>query len=162
MQSLQGHLLVAPPQIADGDFARAVILLIQHSDMQAVGVVLNRPSDTPVGKLFKGAGKAVGQCGPCAYWGGPVPGTVMALHTCESAADLEVVSGVYYSVKKKSIEQLLARPEHRAKLFDGHAGWGPSQLEQQIEAGRWQVVSALEEHVFGTENDLWQDVAQGD
>jgi len=57
---------------------------------------------------------------------------------------------------------LLARPEHRAKLFDGHAGWGPSQLEQQIEAGQWQVVPAQEDHVLGTNHDLWQSVVQGD
>ena len=160
MQSPQGHLLVASPHTPDEDFARAVILLIQHSDVQAVGVVLDRPSDTPVGNFLKGAGKAAGQCDPYAYWGGPVPGTVMALHTCQSAADLEVLSGVYYSVKKKSLQQLLAQPEHRVKLFDGHAGWGPSQLERQIEAGQWQVTPGREEHVFGADGDLWQRVVQ--
>jgi putative transcriptional regulator len=93
------------------------------------------------------------------YSGGPVPGPPMALHTCEPHGEIEVIAGVYYSVKKKNLENVVREPDCLQRLFDGHAGWGPGQLEAQIECGEWRVMLATVEHVFYEEQDLWDRLA---
>ena len=85
----------------------------------------------------------------------------MALHTCEPLSDLEVLPGVYYAVKKNTLEALAKQTDCRRKLFDSHCGWGPSQLDQQIDAGLWRVVPATVEHVFHAGGDLWQTLVEG-
>ena len=84
----------------------------------------------------------------------------MALHTDASIADLEVLPGVYYSVRQKLLDQLLRRPVGPFKIFISHAGWGPSQLERWIAAGDWRTLPATPKHVFDTETDLWEEVSK--
>ncbi|MBN2477489.1 MAG: YqgE/AlgH family protein [Pirellulales bacterium] len=158
-KSLQGHLLVASPQERDPDFVKAVILLIQHSADQAVGVVLNRPTATTIEQLWSSAMKKRCPCRQPVNAGGPVPGPLMAVHTCQPLAEIEILPSLYYAVQKKNLDKLVRQTDHRFKVFDSHAGWGPGQLEAQIEAGAWLTVPATIEHVFGRVKDLWDDLA---
>ncbi len=158
MKLLTGHLLIAPPQERDLDFIRTVILLVQHSEEQALGVVLNRPTNKTVGKVWKG--KKRWECNQPAYSGGPVSSPLMALHTESSVADLEVLPGVYYFVRQKLLEQLLHRPVSPFKIFISHAGWGPLQLERWIVARDWRTLPATPKHVFDTGTDLWEEVSK--
>lgn len=151
-QSLEGRLLIASPDETDPDFVRAVILLVQHSEQQAVGLVLNRPT----GKTIRGLFKRPASDGLPLFSGGPVPGPLMALHTCGSLADLEVLPGLFYTVKTQALEKLVRQSDHPFKIFDTHAGWGPGQLEKQIEAGGWRTVPATVDRVFQDPADLWE------
>jgi putative transcriptional regulator len=151
VSSLQGHLLIASPGELDPDFSQTVILLIEHSEGQAVGLVLNRPTTTTVKELFDKAHYG----NRYIYSGGPVPGPLMALHSCEDHGEIEVAAGVYYSVKKKSLEKVVRIASPTQRIFDGHAGWGPGQVEEQIERGGWQVKPAAASEIFYDEQDLW-------
>jgi putative transcriptional regulator len=158
MTSLAGHLLVAPPHERDLDFIRTVILLVQHSEEQAVGLVLNRPTDTPLKKAWRG--RWHGPYNPPTYGGGPVPGPIMALHTAQVFGELEILPGIYYSVQKGHLERLMEQPPGRLKVFASHAGWGPGQLEQFLAAGPWLVLPATAERVFCQGPGLWEEVSK--
>ena len=121
-----------------------------------VGMVLNRPGETNVRDFYKQTLRKKCDSDAPVCRGGPVPGPAMALHTCESLSDLEVLPGLHYAVKKKTLEALAKQDDCRRKVFDSHCGWGPSQLDQQLDAGLWQVVPATLDHVFDDGGDLWQ------
>lgn len=155
MNSLTGHLLVASPQERDLDFIETVILLIQHSEEQAFGVVLNRPTTTTVRQAWRGKSRCEGD--ELLYSGGPVDGPLMVLHSETSLGEIEVLPGVYYSVKKKLVEQLIGSPCHPRKVFQSHVGWGPGQLERFVENGAWRILPATPEHVFHAGANLWDE-----
>jgi putative transcriptional regulator len=157
MSSLQGYLLIASPNESNPDFTKTVILLIQHSEQQAVGVVLNRPTERTIGEIYR----QTCHSNQFLYAGGPVPGTLMAVHTCELLAEIEIIPGLYYAVKARNLKKLVREPGHCLKVFDGHAGWGPGQLAEQIEDGGWKVIPGSVEHVFYDGNDLWERLAIG-
>jgi putative transcriptional regulator len=154
MNSLASHLLIAPVSESDPDFVKTVILLIQHSDQQAVGVVLNRPGNITVDKVWKGKRNWMSQ--QCVYLGGPVPGPLMAVHTHQPFGEIDIVAGVYYSVQKKHLEQIAAKTDMQCKFFDSHTGWGPGQLEQWLEEKAFLILPATSEYVFYVENNLWE------
>lgn len=157
MESLQGNLLIAPPQEQDPDLASAVILLIQHSPQQAVGVVLNRPTSTTIREAWTGSGRC--QRDECVYSGGPVPGPLMALHSDPEFSEIEVLAGVHYSVQIGRLQKLLRNPTAPFKVFESHIGWGPGQLEEFIAPGDWTIVPATAEQVFHPGPGLWEELS---
>ena len=132
MTSLQGHLLVAAPKLVDPDLAKTVVLLIQHSPQQAFGVVVNRPRDATVKELWQQEFNKTCECDRPINAGGPVPGPIMAVHECDTLAEIDVLPGVYYSIKKKDLQKLVRQSDCPLKIFDSHSGWGPGQLEGQL------------------------------
>jgi putative transcriptional regulator len=158
LKSLTGHLLVASPQERDLDFIAAVILLIQHSEDQAFGVVLNRPMTMTVQQAWRGKSRCEGD--ELVYSGGPLDGPLMALHSEPSLGEIEILPSVYYSVKKKLVEQLICSPYHPRKVFQSHVGWGPGQLDRFMENGSWRTLPASPEHVFHAGPNLWEDVSK--
>ncbi len=159
MKPLQGHLLIAPPQERDLDFIRTVILLIQHSQEQAFGVVLNRPSTTTVRQAWRG-GSGLRSDDEFVYSGGPVAGPLIALHTDPPLGEIEVLPGVFYSVQKRRLKELFDAKRHPMKVFQSHVGWGAGQLERFIEDGPWRILPATAEHVFHSGPSLWDEVSK--
>jgi putative transcriptional regulator len=154
MNSLAGQLLIAPDIESDPDFIKTVILLIQHSEQQAVGVVLNRPSGKTIEEAW--TGKRNWKSQQCIYSGGPVPGPLMAVHTCQPLGEIEILSGVYYSVQKKNIEKIAAGSDFLCKIFDSHTGWGPGQLEQWLEEKAFRILPATSESIFDVSDNVWK------
>lgn len=158
MESLEGHLLVASPQLMDPNFARTLVLLIQHSQEGALGVVVNRPSGKSIQELWREVGSE-----PChsrlpVYVGGPVPGPLMSLHTRPNLAEAEPAPGVFFAAKKQHLDALVLDEEPTYKVFIGHAGWGAGQLESELRQGAWRTLPAAAEHVFSTDEQLWETV----
>ena len=158
MESLEGHLLVACPQLADPNFARSLVLLIQHNEEGAFGVVVNHPISKTIQELWREVGS-----GPChsrqpVYVGGPVPGPLMALHTRPKLAEMEVVPGVFFAAKKQHLDELVLTEEPVYKVLVGHSGWGAGQLENEIRQGAWRSLAATAEYVFSTADTLWEVV----
>jgi len=157
MNSLESHFLIAAPQLLDPNFVKTVVLIIQHTDQGALGLVLNRPTSKTVKELWSEVGDAHCQSEHPVYLGGPVSGPLMAIHADRSLAEMEILPGVFFAAKKASLDELVDRDDD-CKLFVGHAGWGPGQLDAEIEAGGWLIAPAAPEYVFYDGDDLWDTV----
>ena len=89
------------------------------------------------------------------HLGGPVSGPLMAIHTRNQLAEMEIVPGVFFAAKKQNLDELV-RQESQYRMFVGHAGWGPGQLENELEQGAWLALPATSQDVFDGSDDLWQ------
>jgi len=158
MESLEGQLLVATPQLMDPNFARSLVLLIQHSDEGALGVVINRPLGKTIQELWREVGSSPCHSRRPVYLGGPVPGPLMSLHDRPSLAEAEPVPGVFFAAKKQHLDALVLSEEPEYKVFVGHAGWGAGQLENELGQGAWRTVAATAQWVFSTDEVLWEAV----
>jgi putative transcriptional regulator len=158
MESLQGQLLVASPHLQDPNFLRTVILLVQHSDQGAFGLVLNRPINKSVKELWAEVHEPSCQCTKHLNMGGPVTGPLMALHTQKGLSEVEVLPGLFFSAEKGHLEQLVQRDPKQFKLFVGHSGWGSDQLENELKQGAWLTAPATVEYIFFEESGLWKHV----
>lgn len=159
--TLTGRLLVAAPSLADPHFVRTVVLLLDHGDDGALGVVLNRPSDVPVGEVLPGW-DAVASTPGVLFHGGPV-GADAALGVV-AASGAEVL-GVRRVAPGLGVVDLDAPPEvvgpavRGLRVFAGYAGWSADQLEAEIEEGAWYVVQGLPSDVTRPQPaGLWRDV----
>jgi putative transcriptional regulator len=160
MNSLQGKLLIAAPQMDDPNFARSVLLMIQHDEEGAMGLILNRPLETTLQEALDQSGEeeAAGSDAPNLplHQGGPCEGPLMVVHTHASVSQVEVMEGVHFSTERPNVEWLLENNQGPIKFFLGYAGWSPGQLEAEIEAGGWLTAAATAESVFADGENQWQ------
>jgi putative transcriptional regulator len=159
-QSLAGQLLLASPTLLDPNFSRSVVLIGVHSEDGAMGVVLNRPSTTTVGDAVPQLRDAVGALEPV-YVGRPIQSSsivFLAEFLDPTPAGLLVLGRIGFPAPDAGIEEL-AEATARRRVFAGHAGWGPGQLDAEIEGGDWIAHRAQPEDVF-TEapEELWSAV----
>ena len=160
MKSLKGHFLVASPHLADPNFYRSVVLIVQHDEEGAFGVVLNRPTNNTVADLWD----LIGQM-PCdnqqpVNVGGPVSGPLVAIHSDFAQSELEISQGVYFSSAKDSIIHIVSEPRGPFRLFVGYSGWAAGQLDNELEVGGWLTEPATHDDVFSDQSDLWNRVAR--
>ena len=159
VQSLKGQLLVAGPTLVDPNFRRTVVLVGEHSDEGALGVVLNRPSETTVEEAVPELGALVE--GPVlVHFGGPVqPSAIVVLadFADPERAGAIVLGSVGFLPAEVDPDEL--GELRRARVFAGYAGWGPGQLDAELEEGSWIVEPALVNDVFTSDPEaLWADV----
>jgi putative transcriptional regulator len=159
VESLRGHLLIAGPTLLDPNFWRTVVLVGEHSEEGALGVVLNRSSETPVEEALPELTLLADDLG-AVHVGGPVqPSAVVVLadFVDTEAAEALVVGSVGFlpsEVEPDAIGEL-----RRARVYAGYAGWGPGQLDGELEDGSWIVEPALAEDVFTSDPEsLWSEV----
>jgi putative transcriptional regulator len=159
MESLRGHLLIASPQLADPNFARAVVLITEHGDDGAMGIVLNRPSEAEVESVIPDLGDVVGA--EPIFVGGPVqPDALVVLGEFSDPAKAAwiVVADVGLVSAQAELEEL---PEavRRGRVYAGFSGWGPGQLESELEEEAWIVEAPLPGELFPDDPEtLWSDV----
>ena len=158
--SLRGHLLVAGPSLVDPNFHRTVVLVGEHGEEGAMGVVLNRPSGVTVGEAVPPLVDLVDEQG-LVYVGGPVqPEAIVVLGEFEEPerADVLVVGAVgFLPGEIEDAAELGAIA--RSRVFAGYAGWGPGQLEAELAESSWIVEPALPDDVFAADPaELWSDV----
>lgn len=163
MTSTKGRLLVAAPSLSDPNFHRTVVLMIEHDEDQgALGVVLNRPSQTDLsGPLPEW--EPVAAFPDVFFFGGPVtPGNVIGLARVWPEADGEGVTPVVDNLALVDLNQSpseLGAMVEEARAFAGCAGWAPGQLEAEIGVGAWFVVDAeVDDVLSATPEDLWAAV----
>lgn len=80
----------------------------------------------------------------------------MALHSERALGDIEVTAGIFFSSDTEQLTQLLNQSQEEARFFFGYAGWGPGQLEMELEEGSWSTGPAAPKHVFATDQELWE------
>src|SRR6266700_3099145 len=158
--SLQGHLLVASPKLGDPNFFRSVVLLVRHNEEGAFGVVLNRPSNTPLNEVWDQVSQSPCTTEALIHHGGPCPGPLMALHHEEFLSESEVLPNVYFAVAKDKLEHLVLKPSETARFYAGYAGWQAGQLEAEMQEGAWFSAPATPEQAFWPSDDLWDQVCR--
>lgn len=145
MYSAAGKLLVASPLLADPNFHRTVVLVIDHGVDGALGLVLNRPSDTPVGEMLERWAPVAAPPGVF-FFGGPVsPESVISLgrYRPGTAVTTRRVIGDVGTVDLEADPALDVDAPTDVRLFAGYAGWSPGQLDEELALDGWIVVDAL-------------------
>jgi putative transcriptional regulator len=157
VSSLKGRLLVATPALFDPNFRRTVVLVGEHGDEGAMGLVLNRPSDVTVGEAVPPLAGVAG-AESLVHVGGPVqPEAVLVLAEFDDpeAAATIVVGDVGFASSEGELDDV-AGVTRRARVFAGYSGWGPGQLETELEEESWLVEPAEGVNLFpGPEDDLF-------
>ena len=157
VDSLKGHLLIAPAYLADPNFSRSVVLMIQHDSEGAFGVILNRPSGRSIADVWQELRGRPCDCRQQVHLGGPVTGPLVALHAEPALGEICVVDGVYCSMSAERIEEIVATDRTCVRFYAGYSGWGGGQLESELATGSWLTVPGDMDAVFHTpEGELWR------
>ncbi len=150
-QSLRGKLLIAAPALQDY-FRRSVVLILEHTDEGALGVVLNRRADVRVADSVPALAE-LGFGEEPVLIGGPVqPTAVIALG---EFGDPEEASSIVVGTLGVLDPERPPQTVSRIRVYAGYAGWAPGQLERELEQEAWIVDSASPEDPF-VEGDLWR------
>ena len=168
---LTGHLLVAPPKIADKRFTNTVIYVVNHNPNGAWGIVLNKPNTVSNKELLNNVGVDIDLPG-LAHDGGPVnTNSVHFIHSPDMTSNGSTPNenGIYSSGDMDFVEKLQAgmRPLHY-RTFIGGCGWSPGQLEKEVQGiepwspeNSWLVVPATPELVFDFNGmEQWQEAVE--
>ena len=157
--SLRGKLLIASPSLVDPNFARSVVLITEHNEEGAMGVVLNRPSETAVDEIAPELTGLVSD--EPVFVGGPVQPqglVVLAEFSDPEAAAWIVVAEVGFVAAETDPEQL-HRVIRRGRVYAGYSGWGSGQLEAELAEEAWIVEPPIPTELFAEDPlALWQDV----
>lgn len=178
MQPHRGRLLVATPVLADPNFARTVVLLLEHDDDGALGIVLNRPGEARVDEVAPGW-ERLAAAPDVVFGGGPVqPDAIVGLARCREPAprggpgavrprgpftdtgsgSSDIVPGVRL-IDLGRDAALAAAEVSQVRIFAGYAGWAPAQLEREVAEEAWVTVAARGGDVFSDDPaDLWRGV----
>jgi putative transcriptional regulator len=160
VESLKGQVLIAGPDLLDPNFHQTVVLVTEHSEDGAMGLILNRPTDAVVAEVAPELGELV-EAGGVVHSGGPVqPQSVIVLGEFEdpAAAGLIVEGDLGLLGADVDFEDL-GSVIRRARVFAGYAGWGPGQLEAEIERDDWITGGAGRDDVFARQSGrLWSTV----
>ncbi|MDG9704287.1 YqgE/AlgH family protein [Streptomyces sp. DH37] len=162
VSSLTGRLLVATPALTDPNFDRAVVLLLDHDEEGSLGIVLNRPTPVDVGDVLEPWAALAGEPG-VVFQGGPVSLDaalgVAVIPGAEGPLGWRRVHGAIGLVDLEAPPELLAAELGSLRIFAGYAGWGPGQLENELEEGAWYVVESEPGDVSAPDPErLWRDV----
>lgn len=160
MKSLQGQFLIAAPRLSDPNFFHTVVLMVQHGEEGALGLVINRPLSATVREVWKQVSESTCLIEAVIHQGGPCEGPLMVLHGDNaSVADLQIMPGMMLSTSKEAIEQLVTTGTSPTRFFVGYAGWSAGQLEHELEVASWLTAPALPDQVFDDqEDDLWHQL----
>lgn len=166
---MTGRLLVASPELGDPHFSRTIVLLVDHDESGALGVVLNRPSTTDVSDilpdwhLYATPPQVVFQGGPV----GRDSALALAARNRRAGDNGEgdeplgfrhVHAGIGL-VDLDTPAELIAGEIRSMRVFAGYAGWGADQLESEIDAGSWYVVEAEPGDLSSNDPErLWEQV----
>lgn len=156
-----GFLLVASKHMADPRFRKTVILVSMHGKTGHVGVIINRPLDVTLDKLFP---EYAGARNHTLFEGGPVlPKQISYLVQGSDAVKgaLVISENLYLAYDLPMLGELLngKRPYKELRVVHGMATWAPEQLEHEIKLGDWYVVPIDDSKIFDhAPAEMWQEL----
>lgn len=161
----RGVFLVAKTHLSSRIFSQTVILMVEHGAQGSIGLIINRPSHVSLTQIVPKA-KELGPGDSAVYFGGPVSSDVVVLlarvpSTLVLGEAIHVFADVYFSSSFNLLEDLLNTddPEEVFHAYVGYAGWGPGQLEHEIQRGDWFVVPGDVEKVFSADPEsIWPEM----
>jgi len=162
--NLAPGLLLAMPQLAYPNFARAVVLMIEHSEQCSFGRVINHPSPIKASELLDSLEMSWrGEDSAVVWAGGPVsPSTGWVLHEPIGVAQpgqgtIAITSSILLSTSPDRLRMIASSPPRNIRLLLGYSGWGPGQLAQEMARGAWLHTAAEPSLVFETPPDrIWE------
>lgn len=161
----RGAFLVSGGAIDKGPFHQSVVLLLAHGDDGTLGLVVNRRTDVRLSDVLPGID--LGETSPPLFFGGPVglEGLVVLFRSeTPPAGAEEVLDGLYYSGERRVLDEVLKKekPGDELRLFIGHSGWAPGQLDAELANGAWDVQPADIFTLFRTAPEwLWEHLTEG-
>jgi putative transcriptional regulator len=159
--SLAPSLLLSMPQLVDPNFNRTVVLLCTHNRHGAFGVVVNRPLVTS-GRVVVNLDPPVSTERELEVWvGGPVEPERSWMIVGDTVGEfdrMKIVDGLYLSTSPDLLRRLLEpQPPPQARLIVGYSGWGPGQLEAELEASAWLMSDVDVDLIFNTPPErMWE------
>jgi putative transcriptional regulator len=162
-QPMKSILLVARKNLSDPFFRDSVVLITQSPGGPPIGVIVNRPTDVPLSRVFPDIERLRSR-DERLFFGGPVmPERLVAVFRAAvpPTAAIEVLDGVYMTSSRELFRELLARenPVEGLRVFAGYAGWASGQLEAEVARGDWHLSTADSRTVFETRPErLWQEL----
>ena len=160
MESARGQLLIAGPKLEDPNFWRTVVLVVEHSSEGALGLVLNRPSESKVSDAVPQLTELV-ELDDDVLLGGPVgQSAVIVLADFQNPDDAALIAfGTVGVLGGEGPGDAIDTDVRVARVFAGHAGWGPGQLDDELERGDWILEPARHDDAFTEEpKALWSQV----
>ncbi len=156
-KSAAAILLIATTELPDPDFSDSVVLVMNNLGPAPVGIIVNRPTQVAVAQLFPEL-KRLTSLPDKVYFGGPVEfETVWFLFrsATPSSKAIQVLDGLFLSANRELLLQLLSRdkPLDGLRIFIGHAGWAPGQLEAEIASGAWKLERADSGSIFDAQSE---------
>jgi putative transcriptional regulator len=161
VSDLAPGLLIAVPQMDDPNFSRSVVLLVEHNETGAMGIVFNRISDVSLADIGREHDIPVTAEAGQAFIGGPVARERgFLIHRREDLGDsVALEDGVFLSVSTDALKILLGGDPAQYRLCLGYAGWGPGQLEREMVAGGWLNSKITSRRIFDTPVEkIWEAV----
>ncbi|WP_243321857.1 YqgE/AlgH family protein [Geothrix sp. SG200] len=154
-------LLVASPSLLDPNFLHTVVLVVEHDEEGALGIILNRPLPLALAQVGEEGGlEYEGSEDATAWRGGPVDpqrGILLVQGGLPADEDTVVDLTHFVSHRKDLLESLLADSSARYRLFLGYAGWSPGQLDHELEVGAWTRRPIVSEWLMHPDpTGLWQ------
>jgi putative transcriptional regulator len=162
-QPMKSILLVARKNLPDPFFRDSVVLVTRSGGLVPVGVIVNRPTDVPLSRVFSDIERLRSR-DETLFLGGPVMPELLVVvfrAAVPPAEAIEVLDGVYMSLSGELLRELLGRenPVEGLRVFAGHAGWAPGQLESEVARGDWHLVTADARMVLEIEPEkLWKEL----
>lgn len=158
------YLLIATPTLRDPNFEQTVVLMGHHDEQGALGWVINRLHDKPARELLGEAHRVHVHAETPLHVGGPVPtDALLALFhgTVDGPESAQLAPGLSVSRSADILPILFSRaPDRelvRGRLVFGYSGWGPGQLEREMQEGAWLALPHDQELAFTPKvDDLWQ------
>lgn len=159
-RSLRGQLLIATASLVDPNFRKAVVLIAEHNEEGAMGLVINRQTPAAVSDAAPHLAELAGD-GAFVFIGGPVDqSSVFVLADFdEPDEDGSIVLLDIGQLQPDADPGIAGRVTRNARVFAGYAGWGPGQLEDELEEDAWIVAAPADDDVFTSDPDrLWSHV----
>lgn len=164
--NLAPGLLLAMPQLADPNFSRAVVLMIEHNEQGSFGLVINHPSPIRASELLDSLEMSWRGDDTAVVWaGGPVsPSTGWVLHEPSGLAEpgqgtISITSNILLSTSPDRLRAIANQPPRNIRLLLGYSGWAPGQLAAEMSRGAWLHTDATPSLVFETPPDAIWDTA---
>ena len=145
-------LLVARAELPDPNFRDSIVLVMNHLGPAPAGVIINRPTRIPLSRLFPEI-ERLASLTDNVYFGGPVAiESVSFLFRAAKPREhaIEVLEGLHVSTHRELLRELLQRdkPMEGLRVFIGHSGWAPGQLEGEIARGDWSLAPVDANGIF--------------
>jgi putative transcriptional regulator len=153
-----GQLLVATDEVRGPYFAQTVILLLQHDETGALGLVVNRPIDALAIESLR-LHEDLAAYRDSFYWGGPMSQSTVRvlLRTDTPPEDAVPIFDAVYLVNMDEASLADASKAPMLRFFVGYAGWSKGQLEHELAFDSWYILPATEELVFAEDTgDIWR------